>query len=230
MMWKWQPLVTKFEALNLRERVLIAVMVNVGLAAAINSALLEPLARQQKKMTPVVVQQQSQATAMEAQLKALKQTLSSDPDAAGRARLALLNRELAEIDISLGGVQKKLVAPDNMARLLEDILNRNRQLRLVGLKTLPLAPLVERKEKEGGAAPQPAAASQPPVEQVVYKHGVEITLQGSYPDLLRYLTELEGLPWRMYWATAEFRVEQYPQARLTLVVYTLSLDKTWLSV
>lgn len=230
MMWKWQPLVTKFEALNLRERVLIAVMVNVGLAAAINSALLEPMARQQKKMTPVVVQQQSQAAAMEAQLKALKQTLGSDPDASGRARLALLNRELAEIDISLGGVQKKLVAPDNMARLLEDILNRNRQLRLVGLKTLPLAPLVERKEKEGGAAPQLAAASQQPVEQVVYKHGVEITLQGSYPDLLRYLTELEGLPWRMYWATAEFRVEQYPQARLTLVVYTLSLDKTWLSV
>lgn len=230
MMWKWQPLVTKFEALNLRERVLIAVMVNVGLAAAINSALLEPMARQQKKMAPVVVQQQSQVAAMEAQLKALKQTLGSDPDAAGRARLALLNRELAEIDISLGGVQKKLVAPDNMARLLEDILNRNRQLRLVGLKTLPLAPLVEHKEKEGGAAPQPAAAPQPPVEPVVYKHGVEITLQGSYPDLLRYLTELEGLPWRMYWATAEFRVEQYPQARLTLVVYTLSLDKTWLSV
>lgn len=230
MMRNWQQLVTKFEALNLRERVLIAVMVNVGLAAAINSALLEPMARQQKKMTPVVVQQQSQAAAMEAQLKALKQTLGSGPDAAGRARLAMLNRELAEIDISLGGVQKKLVAPDNMARLLEDILNRNRQLRLVGLKTLPLAPLLERKEKEGGAAPQPAAAPQPPVEQVVYKHGVEITLQGSYPDLLRYLTELEGLPWRMYWATAEFRVEQYPQARLTLVVYTLSLDKTWLSV
>ena len=219
----WQQLTTKFDALNLRERILIAVMVNAALAAAINAALLEPMARQQRKMAPVVAQQQSQAAAMEAQIKALKQTLRTDPDATGRAQLALLHRELDEIDVSLGGVQKKLVAPDNMARLLEDILNRNRQLRLVSLKTLPLAPLVERKEKE-------AAAGQPPAEQVVYKHGVELTLEGGYPDLVRYLTELEGLPWRMYWAAADFRVEQYPQARLTLVVYTLSLDKTWLSV
>lgn len=220
----WQKLAAKFDTLNLRERILVAVMINVALAAAINTVLLEPMARQQKKLAPVVAQQQSQAVAMDAQIKALRQTLRSDPDAAAKARLALLRRELDEIDISLGGVQKNLVAPDNMARLLEDMLNRNRNLRLVALKTLPLAPLVERKEKEA------ADGKRPQQVQPVYKHGVEITLEGGYPDLLRYLTELEGLPWRMYWASADFRVEQYPQGRLILTVYTLSLDKTWLSV
>jgi MSHA biogenesis protein MshJ len=230
--WKqaWQRLSTRFDALSLRERVLIAVMVNVVLAAAINAALLEPLARQDKKLAQTLSQQQSQGAALDAQLAAARDTLRGDPDAAARARLALLNRELAEIEVSLGDVQKKLVAPDNMARLLEDILNRNRQLRLVSLRTLPLAPLVESKEP-APAPPQAGAASQPAeAEHVVYKHGVEITLDGTYADLLRYLTELEGLPWRMYWAAADFRVEQYPQARLVLVVYTLSLDKTWLSV
>ena len=49
-------------------------------------------------------------------------------------------------------------------------------------------------------------------------------------DLVAYLVDLEQLPWRMYWGSVNLSAQTYPISRLTLTVYTLSLDKTWLSV
>ena len=68
------------------------------------------------------------------------------------------------------------------------------------------------------------------LEGPLYKHGVEITVVGSYADLLAYLVELEKMPQRVLWNSVKLTVEDYPRARLTLTVYTLSLDKAWLSV
>ena len=64
----------------------------------------------------------------------------------------------------------------------------------------------------------------------MYKHGVQITVRGSYADLLQYLTALEKLPTRMFWGVAKMKVVQHPSVELTLTLYTLSLDKTWLQV
>jgi MSHA biogenesis protein MshJ len=59
---------------------------------------------------------------------------------------------------------------------------------------------------------------------------MELTLQGSYLDLLDYLTRLEQMPVQMFWANASMDASDYPRVRLTLVLYTLSLDKDWLVV
>jgi MSHA biogenesis protein MshJ len=59
---------------------------------------------------------------------------------------------------------------------------------------------------------------------------VEITVAGSYADLTLYLDALEKLSWQMYWGKAEMRVEEYPRVTLTITLYTLSMEKTWLSV
>jgi MSHA biogenesis protein MshJ len=34
----------------------------------------------------------------------------------------------------------------------------------------------------------------------------------------------------MFWGKAEMRIEAYPRITLTITLYTLSMDKTWLSV
>jgi len=69
-----------------------------------------------------------------------------------------------------------------------------------------------------------------PGSPLVYKHGVELVVKGNYTDLTQYLTRLEGLPWQMFWGKAELKVEEYPKAALTLTLFTLSLDKTWLRI
>ena len=64
----------------------------------------------------------------------------------------------------------------------------------------------------------------------ILKHGIQITVRGGYLDMLHYLAALEKMPVQMFWGEISFSVEKYPDAVLTLTLYTLSLGKTWLTV
>ena len=57
-----------------------------------------------------------------------------------------------------------------------------------------------------------------------------MTLQGRYLDLLDYLGQLEALPWQMFWARAQMDAKDYPAVRISVTVFTLSLDRKWLVV
>lgn len=77
------------------------------------------------------------------------------------------------------------------------------------------------------AVPAPAAAKP---RELLYRHGVEIVLQGSYPDMIQYMDALQALPDQLFWGKAKLDAGQYPAARLTLTLYTLSLDTKWMKL
>jgi MSHA biogenesis protein MshJ len=84
-----------------------------------------------------------------------------------------------------------------------------------------------------GAAGQPAGqAPLPPLrqEELLYRHGVQVVLQGSYLDMVAYMESLERMPSQLFWGKAKLDAEDYPAARLTLTLYTLSLDTKWISL
>jgi MSHA biogenesis protein MshJ len=64
----------------------------------------------------------------------------------------------------------------------------------------------------------------------IYRHGVELSVEGSYADLLSYLQALEALPQQLLWGSLELKVEQYPHVVLTLRLYTLSLESAWVEL
>ena len=65
---------------------------------------------------------------------------------------------------------------------------------------------------------------------MVYKHGVEIVVEGGYPELMDYLAQLEKLPVRVIWGNLKLRVDGYPRTTMSLTIYTLSLEKKWLNI
>ncbi len=79
-------------------------------------------------------------------------------------------------------------------------------------------------------APATAAATVAKPAELLYRHGVEITLQGSYLDMINYMSTLEALPAQLFWGKARLDAGQYPGATLTLTLYTLSLDQKWLTL
>ena len=101
-----------------------------------------------------------------------------------------------------------------MRNVLQEILARNSRLRLVELKTLPVEPFGKS-----------SAQGRP-----IYRHAIELTVSGAYLDLYAYLRALEGLSTQLYWGKADLTVANYPTAVLKLTVYTLSLDRAWMSV
>jgi MSHA biogenesis protein MshJ len=64
----------------------------------------------------------------------------------------------------------------------------------------------------------------------MYRHGIDLTVRGTYVELHNYLQELEKLPNQLYWARAELSVATHPLLTLKLTVHTLSFDRAWLIV
>ncbi len=219
---RWIIFVAKVDGMSLRERALIFAAIAFALVSLINSFFLDPLLAQQKRLSSQVVQQQEKMKETQAQLGTLLQAKQADEHAPQRERIRQLREQLAQGDAYLKQTQGRLVPPERMADLLEQVLSKNARLQLVALNTLPVSLFIE---PTADAATRAAAQ-----EKQIYKHGVQMTVRGSYADLLQYLTALEKLPTQMFWGMAKMNVVQYPNAELTLTLYTLSLDKTWLQV
>jgi len=217
---RWEQLVAKVDGMSLRERALIFAAAAFALVSLIDALFLDPLLQQQKRLSAQVVQQQEKMKEVQAQLAALLEARQNDQHDPQRERIRQLREQISEGEAFLKETQDKLVPPEKMAHLLEQVLVRNGRLQLVALETLPVSNFIESGEAQASAA----AGKQ------IYKHGVKITVRGSYADLTQYLQTLEKLPTQMFWGMAKMEVVKYPQAELTLTLYTLSLDKTWLQV
>lgn len=222
----------RIDGMSLRERLMIFAMLAVTLVALAMTGAIDPLSAKQKQITQKLVQTQAQTQALEAQMHALAEASKNDPDLPNKLRLAELNAKRKVAYAELSNVKQGLVTPDKMTQVLRDLLGRNSRLNLVSIKTLAASPLTPsgkppEQTMKIQAKPQEKSATH---DLGLYKHGVEISIEGSYVDLVGYLTELEQLPWRMYWGGVNLSAQTYPVSRLTLTVYTLSLDKTWLSV
>ena len=222
----WEPARAKIDAMTLRERVMIFAAAMFVVIALMETLLLEPLLAKQKVLSGQLTQQQEKMKELQAQTQVLLQAKREDEHSPLRVRLAQLTQESQTQDEYLRGLRDRLVAPDKMADVLQQVLNKNGKLQLVALKTLPAEPLIPQSAH--GTA-QPAANANNGQKQL-FMHGVQITVRGSYLDLLNYLSALEKMPTQMLWKEVSMTVEQHPDAVLTVTLYTLSLDKTWLSV
>ena len=223
----WEKLGRKFDALKPRERMMVfaagvAIIAGLGFVLAIDGALAKHkiIAANAEKHRVDLAQLQKQNAE-------LSRLLTQDPDAEGRKHINDLQRQLSGYDTELRGVQQGLVPPNRMVKVLEDMLNRDSHVRLVKLRTLPVAALVE---PAGGAADSAAAKSPKLAKNLVYKHGIELTVEGSYLDLLEYQARLERLPWRMFFARTSVNSVDYPKVLMTITLYTLSLEEAWLVV
>jgi MSHA biogenesis protein MshJ len=216
----WLQAQTRIDAMSVRERVMIFAAAAFVLIAAMNVVFLDPLLNKHKLKLAEVVQQQEKLKELQAARQALMQAKVNDDHSPLRSQIAELKQQLQEHDRYLQSRKDKLVAPGKMAELLEQVLKNNDKLQLLELKTLPLSLLIEPVAGKATAAPA----------QQIYKHGVQITVRGGYLELMRYLSTLEKLPTQMFWGDVTLTVEKHPDSVMILTVYTLSMDKTWLTV
>jgi len=225
----WKQYADRIDGASLRERVMIFAAAVVILVLLMNSLLIEPQLARQKQLARDIAQRQQSIQALQQQLAKLASERRANPDEADRARLADARKRVAEVEAKLVEEQHKFAPPEQIGSLLEEMLSRNRRLKLVDMRTLPVAPLEAAADKPAAGKPTPA---KPPAEKQgqVYRHGVELTVTGTYLDLLAYLKALEKLPSQMYWGKLDLSVAAHPQVTLKLSVYTLSLDPAWMRV
>lgn len=204
----------KFEALTNREKIILVFAVLAGIWFGWDYLFYQPTQKKHQALQQKLTSLKQQATDQQLALIKLENSRNIDPNLNNRNKLTALKAEHSRLQ-ELMMHDKSLVPPQLMAIALSDILNRNNQLSLIKLDTLPATALMESKQ------------SQP---NTIYKHGLSITFSGSYLDTLNYLKALESLPWHFIWESIDYQVIDYPTAETTIRVYTLSFKESWLGV
>jgi MSHA biogenesis protein MshJ len=224
----WRQQRQRFDALARRERILVITAAAAASVMAADALWLTPAFKawnavhKREASLPAVLAK----SAAEAQRSA-ETVLAQERQL--QAELARLRHRLQDGEAAMQEIEANLVGPERMLALLEQMLDGHGRLRVVEMKSLPRTDLVA---ETAAAAPPPAgtATSASDERPALYRHGIELTLEGGFADLVRYLEALEGMPQRLLWGAMRLRVEQHPNALLTLRVYTLSRNRHWLEI
>ncbi|MBX7274182.1 type II secretion system protein GspM [Stutzerimonas chloritidismutans] len=218
-----QSLRQRWQALAPREQWL-SVLVGASLLGMLYLLLVaEPLAER-------IAQQDSQLRLAEArQLEAnnalleLQAKLAADPNRPYRDALAVARTNREQILRSIDEETRSLVSPARMKALLQDLLRRQPHLQMVALQSFS-EPL-ELPAPDAANDTRPAAVS-------FYRHGLRLTLQGGYFDLLDYLQAVQNSGWRLHWDSLDYHIDEAgpDKARITLELHTLSREAGWVGV
>ncbi len=215
----------RFDALAERDRMAVSLLLLVSLLMLFYLLFIEPQMLHAEALNKQINSMQMQVKAGEQQIGLLQKRLHQDPDAENRQLLARLKRQKQQIDEQLQVKMQGLIAPAQMAQVLESVLTQSTALKLEKLNNLPVRPLLEDSldDKQG----KNAAAS---ADVGVYRHGLQIEFRGSYLQMLAYLRLLKTLPWNFYWDSIEVTMDKYPQAQIVMTVHTLSFTPGWIGV
>ena len=230
----WNLLAERVGKLNLRERVMVLAAALLLVYTAMDTLLIAPAQAKRKAALAGYAQKQEEIKSVSASLYNLERSRSAGPDAAAlrlqasRGKLVALERDAKELS-------SRLMSPERMRDTLQRILAHRPGLELMELKTLPQSavglPANAQQSSQPARPSKPAAArAEEAPASTIYKHGIELTVRGTYLDLLAYLKEIEALPVRIYWDRLELSVVDYPAVMLRVTLYTISLDKTWMQV
>lgn len=224
---QWQKLGQRFDAHTARERVLLAAAAVGGVVLLGNLLFIDPVLGRSRQLQRQTEQQRQEGQTLAAQMGALKAQLQVDPDAGKKAEVARLRSDLAAVEAELKALEGDFVPPERMNALLDQLLANQPRLRLLSLKSLPPENLAAPSATK---APGEAVASLVEAPLGLYKHGVELRLEGGYADLHAWLAQVEASTQKLLWGDVRFSVVEHPRAQLSLTVYTLSTDKRWLAI
>lgn len=230
---KLKQLLSRIDELNINERGLILLGIVLTCYLMWDHFLMQPLDRESVSLQQKIVNRNSEILALKQQSAAIVTRSTADPDAVSKKTLLSLKRLHQQADQALNDATEHLIAADMMAHVLEDMLLKTRGLKFISMKGLGVAPLIEPlKDQQSGqvqTASDPGGAEKNSVIGA-FKHGLQLQFEGGYNETMDFLKALEGLDWSFFWHSVEYSVGEYPRARVTITVYTLSLKDGWIDV
>lgn len=221
MAGKSQSLFGWYDQRAKRERIVLLVCIVIVLLFLVNFFVFEPFSQQKIRAQAEVAQLQTSIADLMVRSAEVEVRRKNDPDKENRMRLVALEQEAEKLNRELETNIETLVSPREMAGLLKTLLTQQKKLQLLSLENLPPELLTIDKNKKGAET-----VSQPKL----YRHRLRLEFSGDYLTLLKYLKQLEQLPRSLVWENVEVEAEadSYPQAKVRLQVYTLSLSEGWI--
>lgn len=206
MKQQWQLLAGRIDAMQLRERVFLFLALIIGCLALADTVWLTPAQAAHKQAKQKFEAQATELQRLRDELRAVAQTV--DPSKAVRDDIVAANLRLDSINQQIRAVAPIAEGGPAIEQTLVQFLRRQDGLTLLSTGTLKQdAPVV------GGA---PTAATAP---TGLTRRGLELSVSGSYADLVRYVRTLENALPTLRWGTLQLKTtKQSPEMTLQVFV------------
>ena len=200
----------RFDALVLRERILVAVGVATVIGMLwlilVHDVLDASISGERRAISNLQNTIQAEAES--------QRVLTESGAEATNARLAerrrVLEDALQQVGERLDQTVRSFVDPVQMTLLLREVLDEHQGLKLVRVENIPAEPLVGEDDAEPSG---------------LYRHGLRLEFEGGYFEVLDFLAAVEDSRWALRWRFIDYSVATYPSASVLLEVETLSRDE-----
>jgi MSHA biogenesis protein MshJ len=235
---KFVQLINQFDQLELRTRLLLAFCAIIVLGLLIDLLFISTSQQEAKKLQLSITQNQQTLNELAASQKQLNAAFLNQRDHPIKRNINQLEQQIKQLKSKLETKTSSLIPPESMASVLREIISRSKDLKLIALtKQAPIA-LFNQKDEDAALAENTelaknydASAADPTTkdhEVKMYRHLVEIELVGNYQSTQSFLKQIEQMPQKVKFESFDYQVEDYPKAKINLVVSTLSFNKKWI--
>jgi len=209
MKQQWQQLALRIDAMQLRERVFVFLTIIICCGALADTLWVSPAQAAHKQAMQRFAAQETELQRLRNELKDLARPVDAnksvkDDIAAANQRLDAINQEIRVVaPLAEGG-------PD-IEQALVQFLRRQEGLTLLGTGTI----------QDDSANLKPATAGQTAAgaQQVLSRRGLELTVAGSYADLVRYVRALETALPTLRWGALQLKTtKQAPEMTMQVFV------------
>ncbi|WP_158771966.1 type II secretion system protein GspM [Paraglaciecola sp. L1A13] len=226
---RYKTLFEQFQNITQREKMLILVAGAVVIIMVGYMLFIEPLNEKIVREAQDLAAQHNQYRSVEAQLAVSEQLFNNDPNLQLADSLAKLTQRMKELDTHLQHQTVNLVRPTQMPMLLEKVLADSEGVTLVSMQSIaPTAVLSTTMKNNDEKEINDDVNTSDDIN--LYRHGVMLSVKGSYFDIQRYLTKIESLKWQFYWKRFNYAVDNYPNALVEVELYTLSTSEAFIGV
>lgn len=215
MKQKWQLLASRIDAMQLRERVFLFLAIIVSCLALADTLWLTPAQLAYKQTTQRFAAQGTELQRLRDELKTVAQPV--DASKAVRDDIAEANQRLDAINQEIRAVAPLAQGGPAIEEALVQFLRRQEGLTLLRTGTI----------KQEAPSPGPTTATAPgaaatDTQAVLTRRGLELSVSGSYADLVRYVKTLEDALPTLRWGTLQIKATKQPP-ELTLQVYVVGV-------
>jgi MSHA biogenesis protein MshJ len=205
---QWQALMTRLDALSLRERVFLVVSIVVVCAAVFDTLWLSPAQTVHKQLLQQLEKQSSELVQLREQVRQSPQTQAASQGT--QAELLQLQAQMTQVEQAM----RTLLPPTDAAPLVQALSHLLR--RYPGLSLVQTSVLAPGTAGAGAAAmvELPAGLS---------RQGVSVTVAGNYADLTRFVASMEAaMPYVRWGQMTLSSTDDRAVPQLTLQLFVLT--------
>jgi MSHA biogenesis protein MshJ len=221
-----ESVVKKLEAyidsLSKRDQISLAIIIFVVVLMIWFKAFYVPLSNNLAAIKDDLGKSDTSLVIAKAKMSALQKSMGQDPDRENKEKLAQYIQDGKRLDVELAKTSTQIITPQEMVKLLEQMLKNQSGLKFISLKNKPATPEFTDTGNKSGKKGERVSS--------IYRHSVVLKVEGSYSSALAYMQKLEKLPWRFYWQRVEIETKKYPTSVITLEVYTLGFREGLIGV